>query len=144
MPVAAMSPVRICHALECFYFGIDMLNNNPLARKSSVIRLLLRGQLILLARLLRYPAVRMQLLYSKIPKIGVYADRLVNRFPDDAFIHLEVMFAAFGFLYINDSLALLLDDYLRLYRMPLFLARISVFLVSFGRFIGLAVMSTTM
>ncbi|GHU21321.1 hypothetical protein FACS1894172_14550 [Spirochaetia bacterium] len=57
--------------------------------------------------------------------IPVWICHTLECFYGDAFVHLEVMFAAFGFLYINDSLALLLDDYLCL-------------------FIGLSVMSTTM
>jgi hypothetical protein len=46
MPIAAMPPVRIYHALECFYFGIDMLNDNPSPRKVFIIRFFLFGQLM--------------------------------------------------------------------------------------------------
>jgi hypothetical protein len=28
MPVTAMTPIQICHALEYFYFAIDMFNDN--------------------------------------------------------------------------------------------------------------------
>jgi hypothetical protein len=46
MPIAAMTPIGIGHALECFYFGIDMFNDNTSAGKLLVICLFLLGQLM--------------------------------------------------------------------------------------------------
>jgi hypothetical protein len=46
MPITVMPPVRICHALECFYFGIDMLNDNPPPGKVFIIRFFPFGQLM--------------------------------------------------------------------------------------------------
>jgi hypothetical protein len=48
MPITAMSPVRICHAFECFYFGIYMFNDTPTPRKFFIIRFFLFGQLMFL------------------------------------------------------------------------------------------------
>jgi hypothetical protein len=65
--------------------------------------------------------------YPKIPKIGVkrysIADPLSYRF----FIYLEIMFAAFGFLYVDDFQTVPLDYYLGLQRMALFFPNNTLF-----------------
>jgi hypothetical protein len=48
MPVTVMTPIRICHALECFYFAIDMFNDYPLPRKLFNICFFLFAQLMIL------------------------------------------------------------------------------------------------
>jgi hypothetical protein len=53
-----MISVRIRHALECFYSGVHMFNNYPLPRKPVVERFFPFAQLMLFARLFRYPAIR--------------------------------------------------------------------------------------
>jgi hypothetical protein len=49
MPITAMASIRIRHALECFYLGIDMFNDNSPARKPFVIRLFPFRQLMVFA-----------------------------------------------------------------------------------------------
>jgi hypothetical protein len=58
--------------------------------------------------------------YPKISKISVKRYRIADAFSYRFFIYLEIMFAAFGLLYIKDFPAVPLNDYLRLQRMPLF------------------------
>jgi hypothetical protein len=62
----------------------------------------------------------MVLLYSQVPKISVKRNRTADVFPDGVFIHLEIMLAAFGFLYVDDLQAVPLNDGLRLQRVPFF------------------------
>jgi hypothetical protein len=62
----------------------------------------------------------MILLYPLVSEIGVKRDRIAYVFPNRIFIHLEIMFAAFGFLYVNDFPAVPLNDYLGLQRVALF------------------------
>jgi hypothetical protein len=66
MLVATMPPVRVCHALKCFYFCIDMLYHNTPSRKFLVILLLLFTQFMLFARLYRDEAVRMVFFYPLV------------------------------------------------------------------------------
>jgi hypothetical protein len=73
MPFAMIS-VRMRHYLECFYFCVDMFNDNPFLCKPFVIRFFTLGQFMLLARLYRYPAVRVQASQSLITAAGVYRD----------------------------------------------------------------------
>jgi hypothetical protein len=68
-----MIPIRIRHALECFYRGVHMFNRYPLPRKPFVGRFLRFTELTPLACLFRRPAVQARLPYPKTPKIGVYA-----------------------------------------------------------------------
>jgi hypothetical protein len=117
-----MISVGIRHAFKCFYPGVHMFNNHPLPRKPFVERFLPFAQLMLLAPLFRYQAVRVQLFYAKIPKVGVYAYRSMDRFPNSVLIQLEIMLAAFAFLNVYYFHGFLLYDHLRFYRMTLFLA----------------------
>jgi hypothetical protein len=48
MPVTAMTPIRIRHTLECFYFGIYMFYHNPPSHKLFVICFFLFSQLMFL------------------------------------------------------------------------------------------------
>jgi hypothetical protein len=139
-----MIPIRIRHALECFYLGMYLFNRYPLPRKPFVERFLRFSELMLLAYIFRHPAVFARLPYPKTPKIGVYTDWLMNRFPNGVGIRLQIMFAASRFPNIYNFYGFLFDDCPRLYRMTLFLAGIPLFLVFFGLFIGLSVTSTTM
>jgi hypothetical protein len=109
MPVAAMTPIRICHALESFYFGIDMFNDNPSPRKRFVIRFFFVGQLMMFARFDRNAAVRMEALYPQVSQIRVKRHRIADRTPDAVFKHLKVMLAALGLLNINYFLGVSLD-----------------------------------
>jgi hypothetical protein len=102
MPVAAMSPVRIRHAFECFYLGIDMFYDNTPPRKLPIIRFFFFAQVMLLTCLYRYETVRMVLGYPLVSKIGIKRYRIADAFPYGVFIYLEIMFAACGFLYIDD------------------------------------------
>ena len=58
--------------------------------------------------------------YSKISKISVKRYRIADAFPYCFFIYLEIMFAAFGFLYVDNLQAVPLNDDLRLQRVPFF------------------------
>jgi hypothetical protein len=71
MSITTMPTIRIRHAFICFYFSVDMFNNNPPSGKSFVIRLFLFAQLVFLACLYWYEAVPMVCSYPKISKIGV-------------------------------------------------------------------------
>jgi hypothetical protein len=51
--------------------------------------------------------------YSNLSKIGVKRDRAADAFPYGVFIYLEIMFAALGFLYVDDLQAVPLNDDLR-------------------------------
>jgi hypothetical protein len=56
----------------------------------------------------------MVLFYSLVSKIGVKRKRITDASPNRIFIYLEIMLAAFGFLYIYDAQAVSLNDDLRL------------------------------
>jgi hypothetical protein len=58
--------------------------------------------------------------YSKVSKVAVKRDRFTDPVPNGVFIYFEIMFAAFGFLYIDNLQAVPLNDDLRLQRVPLF------------------------
>jgi hypothetical protein len=120
MPVTAMTSIRICHALERFYFRIDMFYHNSPPRKRFIICLLLFGQLMAFTRFYRNEAVRMVFFYPKIAKICVKRYRIADAFSYGVFIYLEIMFTAFGFLYINDFMTVPLNYDLALQRVPLF------------------------
>jgi hypothetical protein len=74
-----MIPVRIRHALKCFYFGVNVLNNNSFACKSGIIKLLPFSQFMILACFYGNPAIRVKVFYPEIPKVRVYQDGGVNR-----------------------------------------------------------------
>jgi hypothetical protein len=120
MPVTAMAPVWICHTSKCFYFGVYMFNHNPPDRKLSVICLLLFAQLMVLTRLYRNTTVCMICSYPKVSKIGVKGYRFADPFSNRIFIYLEIMLAAFPFLYVYDFQSIPLYYNLRLQRMALF------------------------
>ena len=96
MPIAVMPPVRICHALKCFYFGIDMLNDNPSPRKFFVIRFFPFGQLMVFTRLYRNEAGRMIELYPKVSKISVNRYRIADSTPDTVLKYRKIMLASIG------------------------------------------------
>jgi hypothetical protein len=52
----AMISIWIRHALECFYFGVYMLNGYAPARKPGIVRLLVFSKRMAFARLLGYTA----------------------------------------------------------------------------------------
>jgi hypothetical protein len=58
--------------------------------------------------------------YPKVSKIGVKRYRIADAFSYGIFIYLEIMFAAFGFLYVDDFPGVPLNDDLALQRMALF------------------------
>jgi hypothetical protein len=120
MAVTAVSPVRIRHTLECFYFGVDMFNHNTPLRKPLVIRLLLFGQFMVFTCLYRYETVRVVFFYPMVSGIGVNRYRIADALPNRIFKYFEIMLAAFGFLYVNDLTAVPLNYDLRLQRMPFF------------------------
>ena len=62
----------------------------------------------------------MVFVYPNVPKISVKRNRIAYAFSYGVFIHLEVMFAAFGFLYVKDFQTAPLNYDLRLQRMPFF------------------------
>jgi hypothetical protein len=64
-----MVPIWIPHNLKRFYLRVDMLNDNTLPGQPFVVFLLPLSQVVLFARLFRYPAVWMMLRYPQIPKI---------------------------------------------------------------------------
>jgi hypothetical protein len=97
-----------------------MLDNDTPARKPPVICLFPAGQLMVFTRLYRDETVRMVLPYPQVSKIGVKRDRIAHVFPDRVFIYLEIMLAALGFLRVNDSPAVPLNDCPGLQRMALF------------------------
>ena len=65
-----MIAVRVCHAFECFYFGIDMLNNHPIPREPFIERFLPFWQLMMLAWLFRYPAVTVLSPDTRCPRLS--------------------------------------------------------------------------
>ena len=69
----------------------------------------------------------MILFYSQISKIGIKWNRIADVFSNGLFIYFEIMFAAFGFLYIDDLQAAPLNDDLRLQRVPFFFLNSTLF-----------------
>ena len=65
--------------------------------------------------------------YPQVSKISVKGYRFADAFSNGIFIHLEIMFAAFGFLYINDAPTAPLNDDLRLQRVPFFFLNNTLF-----------------
>jgi hypothetical protein len=110
MPITAITPIRIGHALERFYFGIDMLNDNPPPRKFFIIRFFPAGQLMVFAYLYWYETVWMELFYPKVSTISVKRYRIAQRTPDAVLIHLEVMLAAFGLVCVKYFCGVPLND----------------------------------
>ena len=127
MSITAMSPVRICHALECFYLGIDMFNGNTPSREFFIICFFLFAQLMVLTSLYRNETVCMVSFYPLVSKISVKGYRITDTFSYCFFIYLEIMLAAFGFLYIDDAQTAPLNDDLRLQRMPFFFLNNTLF-----------------
>ena len=64
--------VRIRRDFECFYFCVDVLDNNPFARKAFIVCLVFFTQFVILAFLSGYSAVRVKIPYPQIAKIGIY------------------------------------------------------------------------
>jgi hypothetical protein len=58
--------------------------------------------------------------YPKVSKISVKRYRVTDVFSYGVFIYFEIMFAAFGFLYVDDFLTVPLNYYLGFQRMALF------------------------
>jgi hypothetical protein len=58
--------------------------------------------------------------YSLVPAVGVKRYRIADAFPNRLLKHLEIMFAAFGFLCVNDLPAVPFNDDLRLQRVTFF------------------------
>jgi hypothetical protein len=58
--------------------------------------------------------------YPLVSTVSVKRYRIADAFSYGVFIYLEIMFAAFGFLYVNDFLSVPLNDDLGLQRMALF------------------------
>ena len=65
--------------------------------------------------------------YSQVSKVGVKGYRIADTFSDSIFIHLEIMLAAFGFLYVDDEQTAPLNDDLRLQRVPFFFLNNTLF-----------------
>jgi len=63
----------------------------------------------------------MEVFYSQVSEIGVKRNGITHRFSNGIFVNLKIMFAAFGFLYVNDLKALPLYYDLRFYRVAFFL-----------------------
>ena len=66
-------------------------------------------------------------LYPLVSKIGVNRNRAADLFSNGVFIHLKIMFAALGFLYIDDLQSIPLNDDLRLQRVPFFFLNNTLF-----------------
>jgi hypothetical protein len=120
MSILTMSPVGVCHTFKYFYLGIDMLNDDTPARKPLVIGLSPFGQRMVFTFLYRDETVRMIVFYSQVSKIGVKRNRIAYILSNRVFIYLEIMFASFGLLRVNDFQSVPLDYYLGLQRMTLF------------------------
>jgi hypothetical protein len=120
MPITTMTPIRIRHALECFYFGIDMFNHNPSPGKLLIICFFPLGQLMIFAGLHRNETVWMVFRYPKVSQISVKRYRFADAFSSGVFIHLEIMLTAFGLLNIQYLRGVSLNDDLGLQRMALF------------------------
>jgi hypothetical protein len=65
--------------------------------------------------------------YPLVSKISVKRDRTANAFPYGVFIHLKIMLAAFGFLYVDDLQTAPLNDDLCLQRVPFFFPNNTLF-----------------
>jgi hypothetical protein len=74
--------------------------------------------------------------YPQVSKVGIKRYRIADRTPDAVLIHLEVMLAAFCFLYIKYFRGVSFNDYLGLERMTLFFSRIIRFLAFFRTVYG--------
>jgi hypothetical protein len=72
------------------------------------------------------------LLSQKVSTISVKGYRIADTFPYCFFIYLEIMFVAFGFLYIKDCKTVPLNDYLGLQRVPLFFLNNTLFALLSG------------
>ncbi|MHB9291110.1 hypothetical protein Holit_00182 [Hollandina sp. SP2] len=70
-------------------------------------------------RVYRYETVCVVLFYSLVSTVSIKEYRITDAFSYGVFIYLEIMLAALGFLYINDFLAVPLNDDLRFQRMAL-------------------------
>ena len=69
----------------------------------------------------------MVLPYSLVPKISVKRYRIADAFSYGIFIYFEIMFAAFGFLYIDNAQTAPLNYYLRFQRVPFFFLNNTLF-----------------
>jgi hypothetical protein len=94
-----------------------MFSDHTPARKLFGICFLRSGQLMLLACLCLNEAVCMVCFY---PKISVKRYRIADVCSPSVFIYFEIMFTAFGFLYIYDFKTAPLDYNLGFQRMALF------------------------
>jgi hypothetical protein len=94
-----MVPVGVCHYLERFYLGVDMLNYYPLPGKPLIVRFFPFGKLVMFTRLFWYSAVRVQFFYPKITQIRVYANVLRDIRSDSFLVYFEVMNTTFFVLF---------------------------------------------
>jgi hypothetical protein len=97
-----------------------MFNHHRPARKLFVICFLPFAQVMLLACLCLNETVCMICFYPKIPKISVKRYRIADICSPSVFIYLEIMFTAFGLLYIYDFKTVPLDYNLGFQRMAFF------------------------
>jgi hypothetical protein len=65
--------------------------------------------------------------YPQVSKIGVKRNRIADVFSNRIFIYLEVMFAAFGFLYVDNLLTVPLNNDLRFQGVPFFFLNNTLF-----------------
>jgi hypothetical protein len=65
--------------------------------------------------------------YSPVSKISVKRNRITDAFPYCFFIYLEIMLAAFGFLYIDDLQTVPLNYDLSLQCVPFFFLNNTLF-----------------
>ena len=69
----------------------------------------------------------MVLFYPQISEISVKGYRIADAFSNGIFIYFEIMFAAFGFLYIDNAQTAPLNYYLRFQRVPFFFLNNTLF-----------------
>ena len=141
VPFAAVA-IPFAHDFEGFDLGIDVFNDNAFARQCTVKRLLLCRQRTIFAFFVRNLTVRVVRQQSLIAAVGQQQNSPNNRCLDHHFEQLEIMYGAL-FLGGTENLPCFgVNNDLRLYPVPLFLAGVPFFLFFLGRSIGLSVTST--
>ena len=118
-----------------------VLHQHPLPRQLPVGAALLLAQRFAFRLLERCLRVFVYLLQALITGIAKYANVFGN-LKSGLFEHREIVRFPISLSSANDPTSRLVNDNLRFYRVPLFLARIISALFFFGRSIGVSVTST--
>jgi len=143
MPPASIA-VTIRHNLEDLNLTIHMFNRNPLPRQAPIKQLLRRQQRTLFTPLERHFTVRMIRRHPLITTVRLDFHIRTHRRTRTLLVQSKIVNTPFGLLDRKNQERAQIDDQLRLYRMPLFLAGIVLPLFFFGRSIGLSVTSMAM